>query len=151
MISEEVWNLWQEKKCTRWLHSEQHYPLQTEKWTRTPLMIREHWFRYLTASSHYLSQCRSRSILPFVVTGPQWAFYGISCAFIITSQLDSRTARCVSLALPLLLSGIVLTGGIDSTLPRHQVSSVENTYRWNIWLNVKWYFQKYSWKSCFGW
>ena len=35
-------------------------------------MISQHWFRCLTAPSHYLSQSWPRSLSPYGVTRPQW-------------------------------------------------------------------------------
>ena len=45
--------------------------LPSDKCHYTLLMISQHWFS-LTAPSHYLSQCWSRSLSPNGVTRPQW-------------------------------------------------------------------------------
>ena len=64
------------------------------------LMISQHWFRCLTAPSHYLSQCWLRPLPPYGVTRPQWLKRALS--FDLHTQLytchyiTSWTSKCTA-------------------------------------------------------
>ena len=63
----------------------------------TIVMISQHWC--LTAPSHYLNQCWSRSLPPYGVTRPQWVndWTGDSGSVLIRPILwtnDDKAARC---------------------------------------------------------